>query len=193
VSQAGLPTRPFFCVRHAATDWNRDGRFQGRADNPVNDEGIAQAFAVARRLSRLRIDQIVASPLKRALKTAEIIAAAATVPIAVDQDIIELDYGSLEGRPVTETMRAHNLTTLEDLLSIMPPDSEPWASMSERALRCVVKWLDVLPQATVLFVCHDGVMQALSTVLCGRWFHSRHATPFRYAPTDKGWAVDEVY
>jgi broad specificity phosphatase PhoE len=192
VSPTALPTRPFFCLRHAATEWNRFGRFQGRADNPVNDEGIVQAFAAARRLCTLRIDHIVTSPLKRALKTAEIIAAASATPLAIDDDLIELDFGSLDGQSITDTMKAHRLETVEDLISIMPPDSEPWESVTERALRCVVRWLDAQPQANVLFVCHDAVMQAIATVLCGRWFHNRHAIPFRFAPTGQGWIIEEV-
>ena len=192
VNLGPAPSRSFICLRHGATDWNREGRFQGRTDNPINDEGIAQAFAAARRIQKLRIDRVVSSPLRRARKTAEIIAAASAAPVVIDEDIIEIDYGSLEGQVIADAMRAHNLKTTEDLSSIMPPDSEPWPLITERALRCVGKWLDADPEASVLFVCHFVVMQALSTALCGKWFHNRHGTPFRYAPTDTGWVVDEV-
>jgi probable phosphoglycerate mutase len=193
VNLGRAPSRAFLCLRHGATDWNREGRFQGRTDNPINDEGIAQAFSVARRLQRLRIDRIVSSPLQRALKTAEIIAAASATPVAIDDGIVEFDYGSLEGQVVADTMRAHNLKSVEDLNSIMPPDSEPWPRITERTMRCVGKWLDAYPHASILFVCHFVVMQALSTALCGKWFHNRHGTPFRFAPTETGWIVDEVY
>jgi broad specificity phosphatase PhoE len=192
VNLGPVPSRSFFCLRHGATDWNREGRFQGRTDNPINDEGIAQAFAAARRIQKLRIDRVVSSPLRRARKTAEIIAAASTAPVVIDDDLIEIDYGSLEGQVIADAMRAHNLKTTEDLSSIMPPDSEPWPLITERVLRCVGKWLDADPEASILFVCHFVVMQALSTALCGKWFHNRHGTPFRYAPTDRGWVVDEV-
>jgi broad specificity phosphatase PhoE len=192
VNLGPVPSRSFFCLRHGATDWNREGRFQGRTDNPINDEGIAQAFAAARRIQKLRIDRVVSSPLRRARKTAEIIAAASAAPVVIDDGLIEIDYGSLEGRVIADAMRAHNLKTTEDLSSIMPPDSEPWPLITERVLRCVGKWLDADPEASILFVCHFVVMQALSTALCGKWFHNRHGTPFRYAPTDTGWVVDEV-
>ena len=69
------PSRSFLCIRHGTTDWNRQRRFQGRTDIPLNDEGIAQAHAAARRLQDVPIDIIVSSPLIRALRTAEIIAA----------------------------------------------------------------------------------------------------------------------
>jgi broad specificity phosphatase PhoE len=122
----------------------------------MNDEGIAQAFGAARRLQKHHIDQIVTSPLVRAVKTAEIVAATSATPIAIDKELIEVDFGYLEGRVITETMKAHNLKAVQDLVAILPPETEPWAAMAKRGLRCVDKWLNALPQATILFVSHDG-------------------------------------
>jgi broad specificity phosphatase PhoE len=157
----------------------------------MSDEGIVQAFGAARRLQAHRIDQIVTSPLIRAVKTAEIVAAT-TTPVAVDEDLIELNFGNLEGQVITETMRAHNLKTVQDLVSILPPETETWAILAKRALRCVDKWLSAMPQATILFVTHDGAMQAMCEALSGKWFYNRHGVPVRYAPTDEGWVVDEI-
>jgi len=193
VNATSAPSRAFLFVRHGATDWNRDGRIQGRTDNPINDEGIAQAFAIARRLRPLRIDQIVTSPLLRAVKTAEIIAAPSATPVAVDKELIAFDYGNLEGQVITDTMRTHGLKSVQDFVSILPLDSESWTSAGDRVLRCVGRWVSARPQGTVLFVSHDLMMQALSTKLCGRWFANRYGTPYRFAPTDAGWVVDEIY
>ena len=115
MNSTSTPSRAFLSARHGATDWNREGRFQGRTDNPINDEGIAQAFAIVRRLRRFRIDQIVTSPLIRAVKTAEIVAATSATPIAVDEGLAELDFGCLEGEVITDIMKAHNLKTVQDL------------------------------------------------------------------------------
>jgi broad specificity phosphatase PhoE len=192
MTEVAAPARAFLCLRHGATDWNRQGLFQGRTDIPLNDDGIAQAHAAAVRLQHVPFDCVVASPLMRALKTAEIISSAKGKPLAVDDGIIECDFGSLEGLSVAETMKARNLKTAEDLVSILPPDGEPWPSISVRALHCVGAWLDRHPQATILFVCHDAVMQAMSEALCGRWLNNRHGTPFRFARTGDVWRVDEV-
>jgi broad specificity phosphatase PhoE len=192
VSLAGVPSRAFLCLRHGETDWNREGRFQGHTDNPLCDEGIAQAFGAARRLQQHRVDQIVTSPLIRAVKTAEIVAAASAAPITIDPGLIELDFGYLEGQVITETMKAHHLKTVQDLVTILPPESEPWPSLAKRGLRCVAGWLNAHPQASILFVSHDGVMQAMCEALSGKWFYNRHGIPVRYAPTETGWVVDEV-
>jgi broad specificity phosphatase PhoE len=192
MTTVGAPARSFLCLRHGATDWNRQGLFQGRTDIPLNDDGIAQAHAAAARLQNVPFDQVVASPLIRALKTAEIISSAKNMPLAVDDGIIECDFGSLEGLSIAETMKARGLRTVEDLVSILPPDGEPWPSISARALRCVGAWLDRHPQATILFVCHDAVMQAMSEALCGQWLNNRHGTPFIFDRSRAGWSVSEV-
>jgi len=192
VNATATPSRAFLFARHGATDWNRDGRIQGRTDNPINDEGIAQAFAIARRLRRFQIDQIVTSPLVRAVKTAEIIAAPSATPVTVDKDLIAFDYGNLEGQVITDTMRTHGLKSVQDFVSILP-DSESWTSAADRVLGCVCRWVAAGAQGTVLFVSHDLMMQALSTKLCGRWFTNRYGTPYRFAPTEAGWVVDEIY
>jgi broad specificity phosphatase PhoE len=186
------PSRSFLCVRHGITDWNRQGRFQGRTDIPLNDEGISQANAAARRLQDVAFDYVVSSPLIRAVKTAGIIAAASGKPVSIDPGLIECDFGSFEGRSISEVMGEHRITAVEALATILPPDGEPWPSVSERSLRCVGKWLDRYPRATILFVSHDAVMQSMSEMLRRRWFNNRHGTPFRFERTGDAWSVDEV-
>jgi probable phosphoglycerate mutase len=186
------PSRSFFCLRHGLTDWNRQGRFQGRTDVPLNDEGISQAHAAALRLRHMRLDQIVASPLLRAARTAEIVAASSAAPLALDDGIIECDFGSLEGRSIADAMKQNGLTAPEQLATILPNDGEEWASVSVRSLRCVSQWLDRHPRSTILFVCHDAVMQAMSEALCSRWLDNRHGTPFRFDRTCDGWTIEEV-
>jgi broad specificity phosphatase PhoE len=192
VNQAAAPSRSFLCVRHGVTDWNKQGRFQGLTDIALNDEGIAQAQAAARRLQRVSIDVIVSSPLVRAVKTAEIIAVASGKPVAIDAGLIECDFGSFEGRPISEVMEEHGITAVEALATILPADGEPWPSVSVRALACVGQWLDRHPEATILFVCHDAVMQAMSDTLCKRWFNNRHGTPFRFERTGDVWTLEEI-
>ena len=192
MKQSATPSRSFLCLRHGVTDWNRQGRFQGRTDIPLNDEGVSQAHAAALRLQTIRFDHVVASPLIRAVKTAEIVAAASTKPLAIDDGLIECDFGSLEGRPIAEAMREHGITAREQLATILPADGEAWASVSQRSLRCVGQWLDRHPQATILFVCHDAVMQSMSEALCGRWLDNRHGVPFRFDRAGDVWRVAEV-
>jgi broad specificity phosphatase PhoE len=192
VRQSRTPSRSFLCIRHGVTDWNQQGRFQGHTDVPLNDEGVSQAQAAARRLHGVPFDTIVSSPLIRAVKTAEIIATALGKSVVIDADLIECDFGGFEGRSIAEVMDEHHISAKQELATILPSDGEAWASVSERSLRCVGKWLDADPQATILLVAHDAVMQSMAQALSNDWFDNRHGTPFRYTRTADGWTVDEI-
>ena len=126
------PSRSFICLRHGATDWNRQGRFQGRTDNPLNDDGIAQAHEAGEKVRAVALGHVVSSPLLRAVQTAEIIASMASRIVTLDHGLIELDFGSFEGQPVRELMMKHGKNSAQGLVDMLPADSEPWADV-ERA------------------------------------------------------------
>ena len=187
-----IPSRSFLCMRHGVTDWNRQGLFQGRTDNTLNDDGIAQAHAAAQSLQAVVLGHVVSSPLLRARRTAEIIAMASSRNVTIDDGLIELDFGSFEGKPVRELMKLHGADSAQGLVDMLPADAEPWADVASRALRSVGQWLDRHPDDEILFVCHDAVMQSMAQRLTGKFFKNSHGKPFRFTRTDDGWAVMEV-
>jgi broad specificity phosphatase PhoE len=186
------PSRSFIGLRHGATDWNRQGLFQGRTDNPLNEDGIAQAHAAAERLQVIALGHVVSSPLVRALRTAEIIATASSKTVTVEHGLIELDFGSFEGRPVRELMIQHGKNSAQGLVDMLPDDAEPWGDVASRALRAVGQWLDRHPQDEILFVCHDAVMQSMAQTLTGKFFKNGHGRPFRFTRLGDAWSVVEV-
>jgi len=189
---SATPSRSFSGLRHGATDWNRQGLFQGRTDNPLNEDGLRQAHEAADMLRGAGISRIVASPLVRAAKTAEIIADAIAVPLTIDAAIIEFDFGSFEGRPVRDLMIKHGVNSATGLVSILPADGENWDAMSERALACVSAWLDRHPDDNLLFVCHDAVMQGMAKSLSGSYFKNSHGKPFRYIRDGAEWCIEQI-
>lgn len=84
-------------VRHGRTSWNRDGRRQGREDIPLEEHGVEQAIALGLALADHTIDLAFSSPLGRARTTAEYVLAGRNVALAVDDRLLEFDYGSLSG------------------------------------------------------------------------------------------------
>lgn len=103
-----MPVR-LILLRHGETDWNAEDRYQGRTDVELNATGERQArAAVARFLadSLESADELVcvASPLKRARRTAEIAleAAVGDVDLAIDPGLMELFGGDWEGLRLTE-------------------------------------------------------------------------------------------
>jgi len=69
-----IPQNNFYFLRHGQTNWNVEGRFQGHTDIPLNDTGLSQGARRRGILARCPVDLIIASPLMRARKTAEIVA-----------------------------------------------------------------------------------------------------------------------
>lgn len=93
----GTKVRKLILVRHAQTEWNRQGRFQGQLDSPVTSEGVAQIEAVAKMLRTANIDAVYTSDLGRSILTADRIARAVGAPIVVDVRLRERSYGIFEG------------------------------------------------------------------------------------------------
>ena len=89
-----------YVTRHGQTDWNVQGKTQGRADIELNEVGIKQAKQTKEELKTIDIDLIIGSPLKRAKKTAEIINEGRNIPIIFDDQIIERNFGEFEGEKI---------------------------------------------------------------------------------------------
>ena len=95
-------TTTIYIIRHGQTDLNRKRVLQGRIDQPLNEEGIAQAKEAGERLRARGVvfDRIWSSPLKRAVDTARIIAGD-NVPLKTDERLLEMDYGPYDGADLT--------------------------------------------------------------------------------------------
>ena len=89
-------------VRHGETDWNRDSRFQGHADPPLNEVGRVQAQELASELAGETFDAAYASPLERAHETARILAARLHLGVRLREALREVDVGSWSGLTRTE-------------------------------------------------------------------------------------------
>jgi len=89
-------------VRHGRTSWNADGRFQGRADIPLDDVGRAQARALAPRVAELGPHAVVSSPLARARETAEALASACGLGVRFDERLVEIDVGTWAGKRMAD-------------------------------------------------------------------------------------------
>lgn len=85
-------------VRHGETEWNRVETFRGRADVPLTATGLAQAEATARRIaSEWQPVAVYASPLARAVQTAEAIAGRLGLPVQTHPGLADIDYGLWQG------------------------------------------------------------------------------------------------
>lgn len=92
-----------YIFRHGETDWNDTGRIQGRIDIELNGKGLVQAKNIAPFLKDIKFNHIYSSPLKRAFKTASIVANDLNIKdIIVENNLAEYDYGEANGLLKTE-------------------------------------------------------------------------------------------
>jgi len=89
--------RTLLLLRHGRTAWNLEGRAQGHTDVPLDDTGRAQAAAAARVLAGIGATALWSSDLARARETAEIVGAAAGLPVQLDKRLREFDVGVRAG------------------------------------------------------------------------------------------------
>jgi broad specificity phosphatase PhoE len=95
-----LRPREVVLVRHGATDWSEAGRHTGWTDIPLNEAGRRQARMLAPRLATCSFDQVLCSPLRRALTTCEL--AGLRDGAEIDPDLREWNYGDYEGLTTPE-------------------------------------------------------------------------------------------
>lgn len=135
-----------FFVHHGETEWNRQGRIQGRRDSPLTPEGRAQAAGAARLLARelghKGAAQLVTSTLDRAMATAAIIAETLALPIATDARLVEVSFGQWEGltrREITETAAGALAGVPRWEWYFHAPGGESFEAAAERLRACLAE------------------------------------------------------
>jgi len=184
-----IPPRSFYFLRHGQTAWNVEGRFQGHTDIPLNDAGLAQAHDAAKILARCPIDLVVASPLKRARATAEIVSGELGKPLLFDDGLKERPFGEFEGRIVNEVKAQFGLQPHERLVRHLPADAEQWHETHARAVRVIGGWLNRHPHETLLFVSHSGLFDALYEQTFGSRLEPKHV-PYHWRHEGNVWSCD---
>jgi broad specificity phosphatase PhoE len=162
ISAQGEPTVTLL-LRHGQTAMSVQKRYSGRTDAPLTDAGVRQAVAAAKRLASAGIDAIVASPLQRAVRTAEEVAAAAGIPVLTDEGFRETDFGAWEGLTFAE-VREHWPSELARWLadpSVAPPGGESFTQVGERVTAALHRVLASRAHQTVLIVSHVTPIKTL--------------------------------
>lgn len=170
-------------VRHAVTDWNREGRFQGHLDPPLSDVGRREAELVAERLASdeaLRPVRIVSSSLARAMETAGAIGRASGVAVEPDDRLMEIGQGEWEGRTHAEleVSDAQRYRAWRDAAGVrQPPGGESLDSAMSR-VRAVLGDLEPSDRAgTICLVSHGGTLRVMARLLLD-------------LADDRSWALD---
>ncbi len=106
-------------IRHGQTDWNLEKKIQGVVDTELNSTGITEANSL-KSLVKPEYDYFIASPLKRAYKTATILNQKLGMNLESDKLLVERDFGLVAGSNIdfAKTMEKNLCDTIESLESV---------------------------------------------------------------------------
>jgi broad specificity phosphatase PhoE len=142
-------------VRHGETDWNRERRYQGHADTPLNDEGRRQALELADALRDEALSTVYTSPLRRASETAQIVADELGLEAHALEALREIDVGDWQGLTVDE-VQVRYPEQLQEAWHSGWPNGETHAELDARVLPALLEIGRRHPGERVLGVTHAG-------------------------------------
>jgi broad specificity phosphatase PhoE len=180
----------FLLTRHAETDWNRERRWQGHADQPLNAAGRKQAEALADVLEGVALDAIYASDLRRAYETAAPAAERRGLAVTQVRALREIDVGSWTGQLQDEVQQRFP----EAYRAVRTRSGRGWEGgetyreLVDRVLEAVRRIALAHPADTVLVVTHSGPLRAVRAHALGLDF----ATDRKAAPAIDRLAVSAV-
>jgi ribonuclease H / adenosylcobalamin/alpha-ribazole phosphatase len=150
-------------LRHGQTPMSVQKRYAGRSDAPLTELGIRQAAAAAKSLASVGLAVIVTSPLQRAARTAEEVAAVTGAPVVADPGFRETDFGAWEGltfAEVRERWPAEMAKWLADPAAA-PPGGESFAEVSKRVTDALHRVLAGREGQKILIVSHVTPIKTL--------------------------------
>jgi broad specificity phosphatase PhoE len=154
-------------VRHGQTGWNQERRIQGgNADTKINTEGERQCSCLAAKLQTEKVVAVYSSPMSRALYTAEAVASCHNLTVVTDNDLREINCGSMEGVPISDI--GHRLQMLvqggdENELLFKQCGGESLEELKDRAWGSIQRIAKAYPDGTVVVVSHYFT---IAVILC---------------------------
>ena len=137
-----------YYIRHGQTDFNRENRWLGRLDHPLNRKGYCQIKLASAELKKISFDYIISSPLRRALDSAKIIKSdqSQSCKIIVVSELMERDFGKLEGKFKTRS----RINSIDQISTVESNDS-----LEKRILKALKIIGDL--EGVALIVSHSSV------------------------------------
>ena len=148
-------------VRHATNDWVGERLAGWTPGVHLNEAGHQQALALAERLALMPIKAIYSSPLERARETAAPLAERLNLPVEVEPDLGEVQYGQWTGKPLKEMRQ----TDLWPLLMMAPslvrfPEGESLFEAQARIIGALERLRRKHPDDMILAVSHADILKA---------------------------------
>lgn len=155
-----------YLIRHGETDWNREQKYQGQQDIPLNSTGIKQAQLIAESLNGHHFSALYSSDLTRALQTAQEIAKKVKLSIITHAALREINQGDWEGKYIKDVLATSGdevRAVYQNPYTSRKPGGESIAEVAERMYAYLDRLAETHDQQTIIVVSHG---LAIATVLC---------------------------
>lgn len=158
-----------YLIRHGETDWNRERRFQGQTDVPLNPAGKIQAAELISLMNQFKIEAAFASDLQRAFETAQIALSDLRIGVQKDHRLREANIGEAEGLTIEELIAKFDEEALLRWRSYEEHNMDFKYTNGESKRQIMVRIRDVILEiaqnanhANIAIFCHGMVMRALT-------------------------------
>lgn len=156
-----MKSTTLYLIRHGETDWNRNKRFQGHQDIPLNQTGEAQALLLADELREVEFNAVYSSPLLRAFHTAKHL----SQEVNVDHRLKEISYGIYDGKhwdELADQIEQRNLLDkMGKWLYKFDVSAESHSEVYARAKPCLDDLVERHPGEKIAIVSHGGLMKSI--------------------------------
>lgn len=165
-------------IRHGQTDWNVEGRMQGQQQVPLNDTGKQQASDCSLKLRNYEWNQLISSPLLRAVETAQIFSEQLGLPVQIVQEFAEKSYGEAEG------LVKHEIESR--FKSGLIPNEERPQALQQRVLHGISEICSRCPDQQLIVVTHGDIISLITAYYFNQEIipENTSLTPIRF--TDEG-------
>ena len=149
-------------IRHAVNDFVKTGKLAGRmAGVHLNDEGLAQADALGRRLAEAPLRRIYSSPMERTMETAAaIVKHHPRLTVEAHPEIIEVEYGAWQGKAISELQRRKMWGVVQEYPSRARfPDGETLRGVQARIVNAIEALAHDHPEQMIALVFHADLIK----------------------------------
>lgn len=163
-----------YITRHGETQWNIEGRFQGRGNSELTERGLNQARDLGRVLDREGIELILTSPLKRAQETARLAKGDRDIPVIILDSLTEFDLGNWEGVLLNE-LADQEPTNYDnywnDPFAYSPSGGESYGQLILRMGEAMEEVVALADSQKALVITHGMALMAILHIVTGSDFN----------------------
>ena len=153
-----------YLIRHGETEWNKARRFQGWTDIELSSEGEEQAKLLGERFKKIKVDEVYASPLKRAVATAMPIANVHGIKVITKEHFKEINFGEWEGMTATEISAKYGKDFDDFMIApekgIFPGDYS-FDKVTDRIKIGLEEVLEEKADKNIVIVSHGGIIRLM--------------------------------